>query len=210
MKSLIALPFLLFINFLSAQDEKGKFFTAFQMSANFCQIDGDNASGYNKFGYTVNTWVGQNLGHGWTYECGVGLSNRGSRRPFNPDDPGSGAFHYNINSLDIPVFAMKKVGQQFRAGAGLRTTWLLNAKDKEGSYLNLQDDLNKSGMLGCLALEYSRGGKSSIRFEAQYSISDIRKKGIGQPANPIWRTGAYYNIISLGLNYRLSDKTTSQ
>jgi hypothetical protein len=200
---------LLFFNFLNAQVEKGKFFTAFQLSVNFSQIDGDNSSGYNKFGYTLNTWVGQGLGKNWTYECGVGLSNRGSRRAFNPDDPGSGAFHYNINCLDIPVFAMKQMGD-FRAGAGIRTTWLLNAKDMEGSYLNLQDDLNKTGMLGCLAVEYSKWGRATIRLEAQYSAADIRKKGIGQPGNPIWRSGAYYNIISVGINYRLSDKNTTQ
>lgn len=209
MKHLGLCSCILFFNFLSAQVEKGKFFTAFQLSANFSQIDGDNASGYNKFGYTLNTWVGQGLGKNWTYECGVGLSNRGSRRAFNPDEPGNLAFHYNVNCLDIPVFAMKNLGD-FRAGAGLRTTWMLNAEDKEGSYQNLQSDLNKTGMLGCLAAEYSKGGKTSVRLELQYSIGDIRKKGIGQPVNVVWRTGAYYNIVSLGVNYRLSDKTTGQ
>jgi hypothetical protein len=61
---------------LSAQFDKGQFYGGLRLGANFCQIDGDNASGYNKFGMGVGYLVGQGLGaaSGGGWSTSVGLS----------------------------------------------------------------------------------------------------------------------------------------
>lgn len=194
-----------FAQVVRGQQERGQFFYRLQASANFCQIDGDEASGFNKFGYTIGTWIGQQLGHGWTYETGFAFSNRGSRRAFNPDNPGALAIHYNFSMIDIPVFLVKKYRDEWSFGPGLRTTWLLNASDRENNYLNLRDDMRSSGLLGCLMATWHPNPKSAIRLEYQYSLASIRKPVQQNPFNPLLPTGVYHNVISLGMVYSFSN-----
>lgn len=202
-RKLLAFCFLCPVMFYAAaQTEKGRFFYRTHAAVNFCQIDGDGASGFNKFGYTIGTWVGQGLGNDWTYESGFALSSRGSRRPFNPDEPAAGNFHFHYSMIDIPLFVVKKMGK-YSFGPGLRTTWLLNATDKENTYLNLRDDMRSSGLLGCAMLGYTPGVKLTFRVEYQYSLASIRIKAA--PTNPLFPTGVYHNVISAGITYNFSN-----
>jgi hypothetical protein len=123
-----------------AQDEKGAFSSAMQLSLNACQIDGDGASGYNKFGYTLGTVIAQNLGKGWQYETGIAFSERGARYPFNPDVPGRPAFHYRYQTVDLPLFFNKNLDSKWLAGLGVRTTYLIKARETEGINLQVVDN----------------------------------------------------------------------
>jgi hypothetical protein len=124
-----------------AQYTKGGFFGTLQIHANFCQIDGDGASGYNKFGFSAGYMVGQGLGDAkngaWAYITGAAFSIRGSRRPFDPENPGMQSFHFVYQMIDIPVM-LARYYNKFTFGAGLRTTYLVKAEDKDGFVPNLR------------------------------------------------------------------------
>lgn len=179
---------------------KGRFFSFTHLALNFCQIDGDHASGYNKTGYSAGYMVGQSLGSGLVYETGIGYSIRGSRRPFNPDDPGSASFNLEYSMLDIPVYLMKYQGN-YAFGGGLITTLTLSAKDKDQYILHLDTDTKKVNMLGCAQLGYFFNKNIRALLQYQYSLNSLRISNNSN--NPFFRTGVYHNVISLGINYLL-------
>ena len=199
----IAMFFWIFTGFVNsqAQDAPGAFFSGFQAAVNFCQIDGDAASGFNKFGYTVGTSVGQSLGKGWSYETGISLSERGSRRPFDPDLPATAAFHYQFRTVDIPVFLGKSVNQKLSVGAGFRTTLLISARETEQIHLHLKEDVRKTGLLACAKVGYVLDKHWQLQAEYQYGLVSIMKQGGGSLWFP---TGAYHHCISAGCLFVLS------
>ncbi|MEY4002670.1 MAG: hypothetical protein RIT07_712 [Bacteroidota bacterium] len=186
---------------VDAQDEKGAFSSALHGALNFCQIDGDGASGYNKFGYTVGMVIAQNLGKGWQYETGIAFSERGSRYPFNADLPGKSAFHYRYQTIDIPLFINKNIDSRWLAGAGMRTTYLLKAQETEGMHLHVQHDSRKTGMLICAKVQYRSSKTLSYRLEYQYGLASVSTAAAGSLFFP---TGAYHNCISAGIQYTVS------
>jgi hypothetical protein len=195
------LGLLMFVFQVNAQDGKGAFSSALHGALNFCQIDGDGASGYNKFGYTVGMVIAQNLGKGWQYETGIALSERGSRYPFNPDLPGKSAFHYRYQMLDIPLFINKTIDSRWMAGAGVRTTYLIKAQETEGIHLHVQHDSRKSGMLICAKVQYRSSKSFSYRLECQYGLASVTTTTAGSLFFP---TGAYHNCIAAGIQYTVS------
>lgn len=187
-----------------AQDGKGAFSSALHAAVNACQIDGDGASGFNKFGYTVGTVIAQNLGNGWQYETGIGFSERGSRYPFNPDLPGKASFHYRYQTVDLPIFINKTIDSRWLAGAGIRTTYLIKAKETEGIHLNVEEDSRKTGMLMCAKLQFKSSKSLSYRLEYQYGLISVSSNAAGSLFFP---TGAYHNSISVGIQYTVSSKS---
>lgn len=195
---------LIFSAHSKAQDGKGAFSSAFHAAVNACQIDGDGASGFNKFGYTLGTVIAQNLGNGWQYETGIGLSERGSRYPFNPDLPGKASFHYRYQTVDLPVFINKTLDSRWLAGAGIRTTYLIKATETEGIHLNVEEDSRKTGMLLCAKVQFRSSKSLSYRLEYQYGLISVSSSAAGGLFFP---TGAYHNSISVGIQYTISSKS---
>jgi hypothetical protein len=187
-----------------AQDSKGAFSSAMHAAVNVCQIDGDGTSGFNKFGYTLGSVIAQNLGKGWQYETGIAFSERGSRYPFNPDLPGKPSFHYRYQTIDLPLFLNKTIDSRWLAGVGIRTTYLLRARETEGIHLHVEEDSRKTGVLMCFKLHYKTGESLSYRLEYQYGLVSVATASAGSLFFP---TGAYHNCISAGIHYTLSSKS---
>jgi opacity protein-like surface antigen len=201
----MALPCLAAVSFLPvgahAQLAKGEFASHTLLALNFCQIDGDQASGYHKFGYSAGYLIAQGLGKGWEYQTGLLYTDRGSRRAFNPDDPSLPPMHLDYQMLDIMLY-MGKAIERFKVLGGLRTGYMIKARDKEGYIQDLQGMSNKVQMLGGLGFSYAFTAGMALRLEGLYSINSIFR-GTGSP-NPLISTGSYHNNISLGLTIRLS------
>ena len=186
-----------------AQNGKGAFSSALHVALNACQIDGDGASGYNKFGYTLGTVIAQNLGKNWQYETGIAFSERGARYPFNPDIPDKPSFHYRYQTIDLPVFLNKTINSRWVAGAGVRITYLIRAQEAEGIHLHVMQDSRKTGMLASVKLQYNRSKSLSYRLEYQYGLFSISTNAAGSLFFPI---GAYHNCISAGIQYNISSE----
>lgn len=191
---------------LHAQFDKGQFYGGFRVGANFCQIDGDNASGYNKFGMGAGYLVGQGLGAasggGWSYLSGAEFAVRGSRRPFDPENPGNGSFHMIMQSVDIPIYIVRYY-HKFSFGLGLRTSYLIRANEKENVILNLASDLRKINLLGVAFVEYKTTSAGRFFIESQYSINSIRSTGASNSI--FYSTGAYHNVIYCGFRFELGN-----
>jgi hypothetical protein len=186
---------LLFCQQLKGQAKKGEFSYAVQPAVNFCQIDGDGDGGFRKFGYSLGVWIGRGMGKNWNSETGFAFSTRGSRRAFDPENPGNAQFNYHYSMIDIPFFMVKYAGS-FHFGPGIRTTFLLSAEDKEGFYNDLKSDMRGTGLLGCVMLGYKWKQKSLFRLEYQYSLQSIRKGNTA--GNLFFPTGVYHHVVSLG------------
>lgn len=189
---------------ISQSTSKGAFSSSLHAALNACQIDGDGASGFNKFGYTLGTVIAQQMGKGWQYETGIAFSERGSRYPFNPDVPGRPAFHYRYSTIDVPLFVNKTLNSSWQVGAGFRTTYLIRARETEGIHLHVAEDSRKTGMLICAKVQYKRTESFSYRLEYQYGLVSVSSNPAGSLFFP---TGAYHNCISAGLFYTVSSKT---
>lgn len=205
--SFVICSMLLVSQFATAQYEKGKFYGSAKIAANFCQIDGDGASGYNKIGMELGYMVGQGFGPaknkgkgGWSYVTGASFVIRGSRRPFDPLNPGMQSFHFIYQMIDIPFFLVRHI-DKFGIGAGIRTSYLLKAEDKEQFVLNLQQDMRKVNVLGALFVDYPINRSVRVVLEGQYSVNSIRNTVLN--SNVIFRTGVYHNVISLGFKVGL-------
>lgn len=190
---------------LLGQFEKGQFYGSARIAANFCQIDGDGASGFNKFGMEVGYHVGQGLGAakmgGWSYMTGASFAVRGSRRAFDPQNPALQSFHFVYQMIDLPIILVRHY-QKFEIGLGVRSSYLLKAEDKEGYVLNLQQDMKKINVLGVFMLSYPLTKNLRAVAESQYSLNSIRSAS--STINPLFRTGVYHNVISVGLKFGLS------
>ena len=189
------------MNFFSdghAQYNKQQFYSSFHLGANFCQIDGDGASGFNKFGFSAGYLVGQGLGEaahgGWSYLTGAEISVRGSRRAFDALNPGAQSFHFVYQMIDIPIYLVRYY-EKWTFGGGIKTTYLLKAEDKDNFVLNLQVDMRQINVLGGLFLEYMFANNKRAVLESQYSINSIRNSG----SNVLFPTGVYHNVISVGV-----------
>lgn len=188
------------------QLKKGEFGSHVLLAFNFCQIDGDRASGYYKLGYSAGYLIAQGLGKGWEYETGLLYTDRGSRRPFDPDDPSLPPMHLDYQMLDIMLYLGKEL-DKFKILGGLRTGYMIKARDKENYIQDLQGMSNKVQMLAGLGLTYGFSARMSLRLEGLYSINSIFRN-TGNP-NPLIKNGSYHNNISMGLSIRLSSNENS-
>lgn len=192
----------------TCQVKKGDFFGYLGLRANFCQIDGDGASGYNKFGFSGGYTVGQVIAvknhDRWAYLTGIEFSIRGSRRPFNPDVPGDQSFHFVYQMLDIPVMLSKSFSAKYEISAGVKTTYLIAAKDNDNFILDLKSTMRDVNMLGCLSVAYTVKPGTSLVLEGQYSLNSIRRND--NRSRLFFPTGVYHNVISLGGRIQISGK----
>lgn len=192
---LLALPLgKLFSQETTNQGFKG----AVAVSALFCQVDGDQASGYNKFGFSAGYLINYYFKKKFHYETGLLFTNRGSQRALNPDDPGIIPMHLSYNYVDIPIsvaFPIKKL----ELSVGIRTLYLISAKDRQGYIIDLESNTRKIGMLGCIELRKKIGERNKITVGGMYSAFSIRN-GNGT----IFRnSGVFHNNLSIGFTHTL-------
>lgn len=204
MKSTLLSLFTLSIFSLNAQSshfpgnlDAGKFY--FQPNAQIlaCQIDGDNASGYNKFGYQLAINTGMKLENNKSVEFMIGISERGSRRAFNPDVPSENAFHIHYNALDLGLF-YGKVYNKFHVNIGLHGQYLLSVNESEGYSQNLELDYKTYGLLLDANVKYPLNDQFAVMASFNYSILSLLKSSV---SNPTFYQGAgvYHNVLGFGI-----------
>lgn len=190
----------LLLSALKAQDNNKKGFEGMlSASALFCQVDGDQASGYNKFGYSAGYMIKYYFGKKYHYETGILFSNRGSARAFDPDNPGLPAMNLNYNYVDIPIalaFPVKK----FELAVGIRTGYLIGASDKQMYVVNLREKTRSVGMLGTLEIRKKIGENLALSASGMYSLFSIRN---GNNGTVFRNSGVFHNNLSLGILYSL-------
>ena len=163
---------------------------------NFCQIDGDQESGYNKLGYSagVEVWRGFNEKLNW--HTGVQLSQRGSKSYNDPEQPNPYPFHYVMNMVEVPFYisAATKL-KNTRILAGAQAGYLFDARDKLGSYSQLKEDLRTFCLTGNVGLQHT-GKKLSLRLSFQYGLNSMRKPIV---LRYFVRSGVFHNNVQFAV-----------
>jgi len=170
--------------------------------ANFCQIDGDQMSGYNKLGFRlgmgsfINTAKEDELGFEITY------TQKGSRTASDPDNPSKVITRFDYNYLELPLYYQKKL-KDFGLKFGIAPAYLVSAKADRGGGITNDPGVRKFELSGIIGPSYSMNEKLSFYIHYQYSISSIIDLTKSQVPGADWRrTGVYNNIISAGLNLK--------
>lgn len=163
---------------------------------NFCQIDGDQESGYNKLGYSAGVEVWRGLNDKIKWHTGVQLSQRGSRSYNNPDLPNPYPFHYVMNMVEIPFMISAPIKwEHTRLLAGIQASYLFDARDKLGSYTQLQEDLRRYGLMQNIGLQHSRKN-ILFRLNFQYGLNSMRKPVV---LRYFVRSGVFHNNVQFSV-----------
>ncbi len=203
--SLIALVLLPISLFSQSQNkmnlQEGKFFSYPEVLILASQIDGDNASGYNKFGYQLGLITGVGLKNNKSLAFTMGLSERGSRRLFNPDEPSLNAFHIRYTSIDLGLLYGGFINSLY-CQAGARSTYLLSITETENYVPNIVQDYQKIGLLLDLKATYPLNEQYFLTATFQYSLMSLLNPTVSQVNYLTGGGGAFHNVLGLGIVWK--------
>ncbi len=165
------------------------------------QIDGDQASGYNKFGYQVGMATGYRLSENKkldAIEMQFCMVQRGSRRAFDPLTMVN-AFHIKARQIELQVAGIRKVSAG-RLGeidflGGIRFTRLLKIEESEGYNPGIASDFAQNGLILQLAVGSQVSQSLDLRLNWDYSIMSALSKSTSY--NLFYPTGVYHNGVGL-------------
>jgi len=205
---IMVVVFLCSLSSLEAQT-KNKFYAHTYSHVVFAQIDGDQASGYNKLGYSIGVSSGLNLQNSKisALEFHLGIAERGSRRPPNIDDPSINPFHIRYQAFEsglglvLPIKSLP-LPEQLDVYVGLRPYLLFNVEDVEAYMPSIEADMRKFGSMLEIGVRYPLHPKWLLVSSAFYSVTSISKGSSNSSMFYPLGNGAYHNNISLGLIYR--------
>ncbi|PHX77421.1 MAG: hypothetical protein CK532_06010 [Flavobacteriales bacterium] len=165
----------------------------------FCQIDGDQASGFNKLGFQFALTTGYRLKarNIDALELSMGIAERGSRRFFNAETLES-AFHIRAKQIELQIAGLKQFGS-IEALFGLRPTMLLKIQECEGVNPGIADDFARFGCLASMGMGCKLSKKVSCRLSLDYSVYSILRKNARLRLYNA--SGAFHNGLGVTLNY---------
>ena len=165
------------------------------------QIDGDQASGYNKFGYQVGMATGYRLSENKkldAIEMQFCMVQRGSRRAFDPLVMVN-AFHIKARQIELQVAGIRKVSAG-RLGeidllGGIRFTRLLKIEESEGYNPGIASDFAQNGLILQFAVGSQVSQSLDLRLNWDYSIMSALSQSTSY--NLFYPTGVYHNGVGL-------------
>ena len=165
------------------------------------QIDGDQASGYNKFGYQVGMATGYRLSENKkldAIEMQFCMVQRGSRRAFDPLTMVN-AFHIKARQIELQVAGIRKVSAG-RLGeidllGGIRFTRLLKIEESEGYNPGIASDFAQNGLILQFAVGSQVSQSLDLRLNWDYSIMSALSQSASY--NLFYPTGVYHNGVGL-------------
>ena len=165
------------------------------------QIDGDQASGYNKFGYQVGMATGYRLSENKkldAIEMQFCMVQRGSRRAFDPLTMVN-AFHIKARQIELQVAGIRKVSAG-RLGeidllGGIRFTRLLKIEESEGYNPGIASDFAQNGLILQFAVGSQVSQSLDLRLNWDYSIMSALSQSTSY--NLFYPTGVYHNGVGL-------------
>jgi len=175
------------------------------VSTIFSQIDGDGASGYNKFGtqFTLNT--GLAIDEKQAIELSFGYSQRGSQQGIDPILQNFNAFNIQYDYLETGLLYQRK-WKKWLFNAGLRGTYLIDANQKLGTAPRLKDDLRTFGLLTELGARARFHKNWAAQITYNYSSYSVSKTNLSI-ANPIFlNSEQYLNCIGFGVLYLINQR----
>ena len=169
------------------------------------QLDGDQASGYNKFGYQL----GMVTGFRWNddgfsgLEMQMSMNERGSRRAFDPITFVN-AFQIRCKQVELQLNGLYDVEAPvvglLSICGGLRYAKLLSVEEVEGTNPGIAEDFRKGSMMFELGVTKSVSELMDLRLTFDYGLSNAVKQDGG---NVFYPTGVYHNGVGAAVLLKL-------
>lgn len=200
MKYLIFYICLLFICFqINSQSFNG----GITGGATFCQVDGDNLSGFNKPGSAAGLFVNRNISEKISYQFEIKYIEKGARAKSSADNPVKHIL--SLKYIEFPLSWRYLYKKKYLAEGGIYGAYLFKTtvKDENGVVnQGLLDPYKKTdfGLFG--------GGNYLINkhfiFNIRYSYTLIRifKIPDGSSIGPWYHRGHYNNVMNFSLYYQ--------
>ena len=183
------------------QEKAHSFYGRPMMGILASQIDGDQASGYNKFGYQVGMATGYRLSENKkldAIEMQFCMVQRGSRRAFDPLTMVN-AFHIKARQIELQVAGIRKVSAgrlgQIDLLGGIRFTRLLKIEESEGYNPGIASDFAQNGLILQFAVGSQVSQSLDLRLNWDYSIMSALSQSTSY--NLFYPTGVYHNGVGL-------------
>lgn len=200
----VAIPVTPLANSKAADGEPMGFYGRPMLGVLMSQIDGDQASGYNKLGFQV----GMSTGYRWegkginALEMQMALAERGSRRPFNAETMVN-EFHIRCRQIELQLNAIRllSVGGLGAVDlvAGLRAFRVLEVRETQGYNLGIANDFRKNGVMIHLGVGRTIDEHWHMRIGLDYSLNSLVKGGTQSVFYP---TGVYHNGMGVIVFYK--------
>ena len=169
----------------------------------FCQVDGDDNSGYHKIGLLAGGLVSLRVSPHSSFQMELSYIQKGSKGTdtinFSSD------FLMRFGYLEVPLLYQYTFLKRLSVEAGPAMDVLLSSyEERDGSpvpenYVEPMRNVTLSGILGFSGY-ISKHLKANFRFN--YSILSIRKPTDTPPADYryiFWQKGQFNNVISISL-----------
>lgn len=170
------------------------------------QLDGDQASGYNKFGYQVGVVTGirwKNDGFG-AMEMQMSMNERGSRRAFDPITFVN-AFHIRCRQVELQVNGVYNATLPMLGSVsfltGLRYAKLLKVEEMEGTNPGISEDFAKGNVMIELGITKEVSHAMDVRFTWDYSLSSAVRQ---DRRNVLYPTGVYHNGVGVSALFKIN------
>ncbi len=208
-KSMGLIAFILFLGSHHVKAQQGRFYATTFTQAVFAQIDGDQASGYNKLGYSLGGITGFRLQdrNVSAVEFHLGIAERGSRRPPNVDDPSINPFHIRYQTFEagigvvLPIKSLP-LPQLLQTYVGVRPYFLYKVEDSEMYMPSIDQDMRSFGSMLEVGARYPISEKWLLSLSAFYGVTSVLKGSSNSSMYYPMGNGAYHNNFSLGVVYR--------
>lgn len=166
----------------------------------FYQVDGDHIAGYNKTG--VNLGLGIYLPVRDNLDVGLELTytQKGSKRPVNPEDPNPPIFILQFDYVEFPFVAIRKY-DKFTVHGGV--TYGVNVRSllDEGAGFK-ETSINRSEVGYILGAGFDFAERSSVVLRHQQSLFRIAQN-YPNGLNIFNRIGLYNRGFTVQYRYRL-------
>jgi len=212
------LVFVLSLLYAGAQTKQSVFSFKPVIGFNACQIHGDNASGYHKFGGNGGIMINSRLNKKTSIDLGFIFTQKGARKNQNVEKGDYSFFRVNLNYIELPLLLNYKVNP----------IYFITLGPSMGYLINYQEDTEKGNWNGVYpfnTFEYGvnfglgRSLKANwlLEVRSNNSIMPIRNYGLAATGifypNAIARffnKGLYNNVLSLYIIYQINPKPKSE
>lgn len=169
------------------------------------QVDGDDFSGFSKFGLYLGGQVGLEFSERSSVLLEIMYAQKGSRNAPNLSDPNSDAFVFKLklDYVELPVSYQYRVNDRLTAHAGMYWARLIRGYQETSS--SGRDDLD--GAFSKADIGFQIGGQFELSdtsyLRLRYSGSAIPMRGDDASVTNgnYWRSGGYNIVLYLGYGF---------
>ncbi len=181
--------FLVFgLSFSRAQNNISIFTIKPVVGINVCQMHGDNAHGFHKFGFNGGILLNTRINQKTSFDFGMVFTQKGARKNQNPTKGDYTFYRVNLNYIELPLLLNYKANETYFITIGPSIAYLINyQEDTERGNWNGVYPFNKFEFAANFGL--GRKLKKNLLVEVRSTNSFIPVRGYG---NGFSTSGIYY------------------